>query len=144
MKEISDEVVEQIAHRLRAMGNPIRLRILHAVEQGELPVHEIVDRVHGTQANVSKQLGILWNAGLVERRKEGLAVFYRLADDRMIEICRTMCDALFDGTSLRLEQLRQGRSQIRPARSRGALSGSSRRESRAVEGTKKRSSAMSK
>ena len=48
--EISEELLDRIAQRLKAMGNPTRLRILHALEDGELSVSEIVDAVDGSQA----------------------------------------------------------------------------------------------
>lgn len=50
------------------------------------------------QANVSKHLQLLHSAGFVERRKEGLHVYYRVADEAIFDLCAIMCDRLKDET----------------------------------------------
>ncbi len=90
----TEELLSEIADRLKALADPMRLRILHSLETGELPVHEIVAQVRGTQANVSKHLAVLRRAGLVAPRREGLQVYYRVADETAFTVCRTICDAL--------------------------------------------------
>ncbi len=112
MKSPSDQLLEQIATRLRAMGNRNRLTILNALAAQELPVNEILSRVGGSQANVSKHLNVLRAADLVTRRRDGVNIYYGLADASVLEICRTVCDSLLDTASLNIEALKLGRNSI--------------------------------
>ena len=91
MSDLSDEILERIAARLKAMGNPFRLKILHALQGGELTVTEILARVGGSQANVSKHLALLAEAGLVLREARGTSAYYRFADPQVYELCDLVC-----------------------------------------------------
>ncbi len=93
-KPLSDELLQRVAERLKTMGNPLRLRILHLLEARELTVTEILDHVQTTQANVSKHLTSLRAAGLVNSRRSGMNVYYGIADPIVFVICRTMCDSI--------------------------------------------------
>ena len=99
MEEISDEILERIAGRLKAMGNPFRLRILQSLLAGELSVTEILARVGGSQANVSKHLNVLRGADLVISRREGVSVLYQISDESVYSICETVCDSLLHQAS---------------------------------------------
>jgi ArsR family transcriptional regulator len=88
------ELLRRIADRLRALGDPTRLEILHVLQEGELCVGDVIAEVGGTQANVSKHLAVLRRAGIVEARREGLKVFYSTTDDSVFTICRAVRDAL--------------------------------------------------
>ena len=72
----------------------MRLRILHVLQAGERCVNDILGEVGGSQANVSKHLSVLKRAGLVECRREGINVFYRIEDPAVFAICRICCDGL--------------------------------------------------
>src|SRR5215467_5684643 len=89
-----------IAERFKVLAEPMRLRILHALWDDERTVGDIIDAVDGLQANVSKHLGVLQQAGLVSRRKEGLRVFYRIADPSVFELCEVVCESLHDRLDL--------------------------------------------
>ena len=89
-----DQVLQQIALRNRAMGNPVRLLILEVLRRGEASVSEILSKVGGSQANVSKNLGVLWAAGLVRRRRSGTRVDYRVSDEGLVAIVRVMTEIL--------------------------------------------------
>ena len=90
----SDEVLHRIAEVLKAMADPTRLKILHSLAQGERCVSDILEVVGGSQANVSKHLSVLKRAGLVDCRRDGLNVFYRIIDAGVFTICRNVCDSL--------------------------------------------------
>ena len=94
MREPTAELLERIAERLKALADATRLRILHTLGPGEMAVSDLVHRVGGTQANVSKHLAILRRLGVVASRRQGVFVFYRVIDPTALEICRTVCDAL--------------------------------------------------
>ena len=72
----------------------MRLRLLIALESGEKNVTELVELSGATQGNVSKHLGILADAGILGRRKEGLRTFYFIDDPQIIELCDLMCSKL--------------------------------------------------
>ncbi len=93
-KELSDEALDLIAGRFRALAEPMRLKILNTIGDGELSVMEIVKATGGGQANVSKHLAILLNEGIVARRKEGLNTFYRVADESIFNLCESVCSSL--------------------------------------------------
>jgi ArsR family transcriptional regulator len=91
---VSDELLLRIADRLKALADPMRLRLLHALEQEELCVGDLVGRVGGSQANVSKHLAHLRRAGLVRARRVGMNVFYSIGDPVVFRVCRLVCDSL--------------------------------------------------
>jgi DNA-binding transcriptional ArsR family regulator len=93
-KQMSDASVDLIAHRFRAMGEPMRLRILMLLEEGERTVSDLVDQLDTSQANVSKHLQMLTGCGLLVRRKKGLNVFYAIADPRIFDMCEMVCGSL--------------------------------------------------
>lgn len=112
MNDVSDEILERIADRLKAMGNPFRLKILHTLNEGELTVGEILSRVGGSQANVSKHLNVLRGASLVSSRRDGMSVYYRVDDTAVFAICRTVCDSLLDRASAEVAAIEAAREKM--------------------------------
>ncbi|MGA0846226.1 MAG: ArsR/SmtB family transcription factor [Luteolibacter sp.] len=88
------EQLARVAELFRAFAEPTRLAILQELKQGEMMVSAIVERLTTSQANISKQLKVLHDAGVVIRRKSGTQVLYRIADPMVFELCRTVCDKL--------------------------------------------------
>lgn len=88
------EVFESVARYFSVLGEPTRLRILHALCQEEKCVNEIIRVTALAQANVSRHLGLMYQAGMLSRRREGTQVFYRVADPVYIELCRTVATQL--------------------------------------------------
>lgn len=84
-------VIELIADRFKALAEPARLHILNALRSGELTVTELVDETGLGQANVSKHLQLLHSTNFVRRRKDGLHVYYGLADRNVLRLCDLMC-----------------------------------------------------
>ena len=91
---LSPELLDIIAERFKALAEPARLRILNALREGEKTVSELMEETGFGQANVSKHLQMLHTLGFVERRKEGLYVLYRLADESIMTMCDVMCGRL--------------------------------------------------
>ncbi len=90
------------------MGSPLRLRILHALEDGELSVTEIIKAARSSQANVSQHLQLLRAAGLVESRRNGMSVHYAISDPMVLAICHSVCDSILrqvhhDARKLRIQ-----------------------------------------
>lgn len=90
-QEQMNELFEEVAHYFALLSEPTRLKILHALCDGELPVGEIVLHIESTQANISRQLNMMYRVGVLGRRKEGAQVFYRIEDQSTIDLCRSVC-----------------------------------------------------
>jgi len=91
---LTPEQIDLVAERFRALGEPARLHIMNALRSGERTVGELVELTGFGTANVSKHLQLLNAAGFVTRRKEGLYVYYGLADDDVFRLCDLMCGRL--------------------------------------------------
>lgn len=92
--KLDTQQLQRVANQFRAFAEPTRLAILQELKSGELGVSEIVDRLTTSQANVSKQLKLLHDAGIVGRRKQGTQVLYQIADPMVFELCSLVCDKL--------------------------------------------------
>ncbi len=90
-KQMTGGALDLVAARFRALGEPMRLRLLQTLHDGEKSVTELVEATEATQANVSKHLAVLATAGMVGRRKEGLNVFYFIADPMVFDLCDLVC-----------------------------------------------------
>ncbi|MEO7713858.1 MAG: metalloregulator ArsR/SmtB family transcription factor [Gemmatimonadaceae bacterium] len=91
---LTPEVLVLVAERFKALAEPARLQILNCLRGGELTVTELVEETEFGQANVSKHLQLLHTLGFVNRRKEGLYVYYALADKSVFQLCDVMCGRL--------------------------------------------------
>ena len=95
-RELSPDALELVAARFRAIGEPIRLRILQTLERQERSVTAITAIVGSSQPNVSKHLKVLQDAGLIKRRTAGSAAYYSIADEMVFELCEMVCVKLRD------------------------------------------------
>lgn len=93
-QKMSPQALDLIASRFRVLSEPTRLKLLIALETGEKNVSALVEETGATQANVSKHLQTLTDAGILGRRKEGLSVFYSIADPTIFELCEHVCGSL--------------------------------------------------
>ncbi len=93
-RPLTDEALVMIARRFSVLSEPLRLRLIHALFDGEKSVNTLVELTGGTQANVSRHLQTLMQAHMLGRRKEGLQVFYSIADPSIFELCELVCGSL--------------------------------------------------
>jgi len=91
---MGEEALELIAGRFRVLSEASRLKLIIALEDGEKNVSALVKATGLTQANVSRQLQTLTEAGILGRRKEGLNVIYRIADQTIFDMCDHVCGSL--------------------------------------------------
>lgn len=112
VENIPAELVDCVAEKFRLRGDSTRLAILRALKEVEKSVGRVVEVTGGGQADISKHLELLHEAGLVSRRKEGLQVFYRASDPLAGELCGLVCDIILQETR---EQVAQGRRLRRNA-----------------------------
>ena len=105
---MTPEMLELIADRFKALAEPARLAILHALRPGERTVTELVEETGLNQANVSKHLQLLHGQRFVTRRKEGLFVYYGLAGRDVFRLCDIMCGRLEQEVQTRRGRLALG------------------------------------
>lgn len=91
---LPDDLVELIARRFRVLSEPSRIQLLDRLREGERSVNELAAELGAGQQNVSKHLGVLADAGIVARRKEGNYVYYRIADEGVLGLCEQVCGSL--------------------------------------------------
>ena len=91
---LPEPLVELIARRFRVIGEPMRIRLLDRLRQGEATVNELTAALGASQQNVSKHLGLLLEAGIVGRRREGNHVLYSIADESIFSLCEQVCGGL--------------------------------------------------
>jgi len=84
------------AEFFKALGHPLRIRVLEVLADGDQSVSELLDQVGGEQPNLSQQLGVLRRAGFVDARREGTSVIYALADRRIAELLGVSRQILLD------------------------------------------------
>ncbi len=118
-KSLSEGVLEMIAQRFKALSEPMRLKLVYALMDGEKTVSELVRETGGLQANVSKHLGVLLDAGVVGRRKQGLNAYYRIADETVYELCDLVCGSIYDRLAAELDSFRSVPSHERRLQENG-------------------------
>ncbi len=84
------EMLERQAMICQALSDPKRLRILYALGSDERSVGDLASDLGVSIANVSQHLGVLRSRGLVESRREGTSIYYRLAYPETMEACRVL------------------------------------------------------
>ena len=88
---MSEELTSLVAERFKALADPARVRLLNALRDGERTVGDLVDDAGLTQANASKHLARLHQLGFVTRHRDGLHIYYALADRDVLKLCELMC-----------------------------------------------------
>jgi DNA-binding transcriptional ArsR family regulator len=107
MIELTDTNATAIAERFKALGEPMRLRLLQALRGGERSVNELAGRIGGGQANISKHLQVLLQQGYVDRRKEGTTSWYRITDQQVFTMCELVCGAMEEDLDRKRKLLRR-------------------------------------
>ena len=91
---LTGDALELVARRFAALAEPMRLRLIQALFAGEKNVNALVEETGGTQVNISRHLQTLTHAHILSRRKEGLQVFYAIADPSIYKLCELVCGSL--------------------------------------------------
>jgi ArsR family transcriptional regulator len=94
--DVQDRLYDLHAAICKAFANPSRLRIVEALADGECTVSRLVEQLGISKSNVSQHLGIMREKGVVEYRREGGHVFYRLANPKVLQACRLMREVLLE------------------------------------------------
>jgi ArsR family transcriptional regulator len=87
---VKQEHIDTAARALKAISHPLRLKILCVVGGEEICVQDIVDAVGTSQSNISQHLAILRDKGVLQTRKDANRVYYRIADERTLQLIAMM------------------------------------------------------
>ena len=115
-----DAVFDSVAAYFSVLSEPTRLKIMHAVCDAEQTVSQIVATTGATQTNVSRHLGLMYRHGVLARRREGNQIYYRVADETMIELCRSVCNRIASTIDERQPLRRQFLKLLPAAKKRAA------------------------
>ena len=88
---LPEPLIELVAQRFRVLGEPMRIKLLDRLREGQATVSELQEALGASQQNVSKHLGILHGAGMVSRTKDGNHTRYAIADPTVFELCDQVC-----------------------------------------------------
>lgn len=88
---LSEPLIELVAQRFRVLGEPMRIRLLDRLREGDATVGELQEALGASQQNISKHLGILLAAGMVARTKQGNHARYSISDPSVFELCDQVC-----------------------------------------------------
>ena len=88
---LPEPLIELVAQRFRVLGEPMRIKLLDRLRDGEATVNELRDALGASQQNISKHLGILHAAGMVSRTKHGNQAVYSISDPSVFELCDQVC-----------------------------------------------------
>jgi DNA-binding transcriptional ArsR family regulator len=76
------------------LGEPMRIKLLDRLREGEASVNELAEALDASQQNVSKHLAVLAEVGILGRRKGGTHVYYRIADEGVFALCDQVCGSV--------------------------------------------------
>ena len=91
---LPDPLIELIARRFRVIGEPMRIKLLDSLRERDASVTELREATGASQQNVSKHLGVLLEAGIVGRRKDGNQVFSSIVVESIFRLCEEVCGGL--------------------------------------------------
>ena len=89
-----DTVFDAVANYFSVLSEPTRLKIMHAVCDTEKTVSQIVAATGGTQTNISRHLGLMYRQDVLAKRRDGNQIYYRVTDETMMELCRSVCNRI--------------------------------------------------
>jgi len=93
---LTEAQLQAVAQLFHVLSEPTRLRIVQLLQRGPASVGQIVNRLGQKQANVSKQLSILLQAGIVRRQQQGNRAIYAIAMPLVLDLCHLVCAHVAD------------------------------------------------
>lgn len=85
---------ELVANCFRVLSEPVRLKLLHQLRDGEKNVGELVGALQISQPSVSKHLRVLLEADYVARRQEGTSAFFSIKEPMILQLCDLVCSSV--------------------------------------------------
>ncbi len=94
-----DHVFDKAAELFRVMSAPMRLKIISCLCDGEQNVSYLLEKISTTQPNMSQHLNTLFKAGVVAKRRDGVQIHYRIANEQIVSLCKAVCLQVEDESS---------------------------------------------
>ncbi len=85
------EIYQRAAELFSVLSTPVRLRIIGELCRSERNVKDLLTCIPVSQPNMSRHLSVLYMAGILDKRKSGAQVYYRIANDRVLSMCQAVC-----------------------------------------------------
>ncbi len=95
-EETDAKIFELHAALCQTLANPVRLRILRSLRDGEMSVNELARQLGVPQANISQHLSVLRERNVLSTRREGVSIYYRIAYPKIIKACDLIREVLFE------------------------------------------------
>ena len=89
--KMSSLALERAAELFGVLSTPVRLQIIGELCQGEQDVTYLLTQIEASQPNMSRHLQVLYQAGVLCKRRSGQHVFYRIADESVVRVCKAVC-----------------------------------------------------
>jgi DNA-binding transcriptional ArsR family regulator len=105
--QLSPIAISLMADFFKVLAEESRINILCSLKSGEKNVSEIIEATGLGQANVSKHLKILNQAGLVSREQQGINVYYQISNPFIFELCELVCNSIAWQVDQKTQQLEQ-------------------------------------
>jgi DNA-binding transcriptional ArsR family regulator len=86
-----DHVFDKAAELFRVMSAPMRLKIISCLCEGEQNVSYLLSKIETTQPNMSQHLNTLYKAGVLAKQREGVQIYYSIANEQIVNLCRVVC-----------------------------------------------------
>lgn len=93
-----DFVFDKAAEIFRVMAAPMRLKIVSCLCEGEQNVSYLLSKIDTTQPNMSQHLNTLYRAGIVAKQRDGVQIYYRIANEQIVSLCKAVCGQVEEQT----------------------------------------------
>lgn len=87
----SDQVFTMAAELFRVLSAPMRLKVIKSLCDSEKNVSELLAEINTTQPNMSQHLNTLYTSGILQKRRDGVQIYYRIEDERVANLCKIVC-----------------------------------------------------
>jgi DNA-binding transcriptional ArsR family regulator len=109
-KVASPEVIQRVAEYFGILSEPMRLRILSLLVDGDRRVQDLVEETQSSQANISKHLKVMLQANILSRRSEGTSAYYCVEDRLIFDLCDLVCNHLAERIEQQANHFREFRN----------------------------------
>ena len=95
LKTVPQKIFQMQCEICKSLGHPIRLQIVDRLNRGEASASDLIATLDVAKGSLSKHMSLLVNGGIVESRREGRRIFYRLTDPEIHKACSIMRSILY-------------------------------------------------
>ncbi len=85
-----DQVFDKAAELFRVLSTPVRLKIISSLCHGEQNVNYLLSKIETTQPNLSQHLSVMYRARVLAKRRDGVQIYYRIANEQVVDVCKVV------------------------------------------------------